>query len=298
MAISNFLDVMMKNILEGSKIPKVQVEREIGPILGMFLPAILTNLFSQDTNSSYQMIMPEFPLKKKENNQSTNIDYLLINKNEKKIVLFELKTDRSSFNDKQKTIYEELKKTIRKQSAFLLIKNLEFIRDASKKPEKYQYVFDRCKKYRELFKEIKTTEIIYLTPKTFDEPQANNIITISFGDLPEKIQTDYHDEWRIIRKYLIKLDDYPNGIKHSKSVKETISQNIISFIEREEISVIPTYVSLGKSGDKVSRPNYQVAFNDGRINTFYFSGKRHKTPKFNEKNLNPKIAWKDFIKCD
>ena len=67
----------MKHILEGTKIPKVQVERAINPILSLFLESILEKYLSRPSNS-IKLISPEFPLKKEINNQSTNVDFFYL----------------------------------------------------------------------------------------------------------------------------------------------------------------------------------------------------------------------------
>jgi hypothetical protein len=70
----SFLEVLMRHIMDQVKIPKVQVERVIGPILGMFIAKVL----SAKLNDRMEMICAEFPLRKApESNQSTNIDWLL-----------------------------------------------------------------------------------------------------------------------------------------------------------------------------------------------------------------------------
>lgn len=108
MSNDGFVNDLMKHIIEGVNIPKVQVERALSPILSLYIESILTSYFNGNSeySGSYEMISPEFPLKK-ENNQSTNIDYLLINRSKKTLVFFELKTDIGSFDVDQKIRYIE-----------------------------------------------------------------------------------------------------------------------------------------------------------------------------------------------
>jgi len=70
--------LMCTMIDEGVKIPKAQVERYISPILTIFLPELLSKIYTNE----YIMIMPEFPIRKgtlkgNSDNQSKNIDYLI-----------------------------------------------------------------------------------------------------------------------------------------------------------------------------------------------------------------------------
>lgn len=103
-----FLSHLMAHLLEGSQIPKVQVERSIGPVLGFFLAEVLTATLKDDgaLSGRYRMLCPEFPLAK-EKNQSTNIDFLLYNEDRQALVFLELKTACSSFAADQAEIYLE-----------------------------------------------------------------------------------------------------------------------------------------------------------------------------------------------
>ncbi len=63
---TKFINDLMECIIEGINIPKVQVERVITPILGMFLESILNRVFAEHPkfSGSYTLVSPEFPLKK------------------------------------------------------------------------------------------------------------------------------------------------------------------------------------------------------------------------------------------
>jgi hypothetical protein len=110
-----FLENLMKEIVdEGMLIPKFQVERCISPILSLFLENILETKFPEN---QYELIMPEFPIRKgmlngENDNQSTNIDYLLFNKTENKFTFLELKTDSKSYKYEQLKIYFQLQKNV------------------------------------------------------------------------------------------------------------------------------------------------------------------------------------------
>ena len=89
-----FFDSLVKHIMLGVKIPKVQIERVIGPILGFFIEDILSSLLDEHIVT----ISAEFPLRKFENdsgtrnNQSTNIDWLMYCRKKKELIFVELKT--------------------------------------------------------------------------------------------------------------------------------------------------------------------------------------------------------------
>lgn len=100
---TGFLSHLIAHLLEGCQIPKVQVERSIGPVLGVFLAEVLTATLKDDEALSgrYRMLCPEFPLVKENSLQSTNIDFLLYNERRESLVFLELKTAGSSFSADQ-----------------------------------------------------------------------------------------------------------------------------------------------------------------------------------------------------
>lgn len=90
---NKFLSLLMERIVESHQIPKVQVERVVSPILSMFVADALTKKFANNDSlrGKYELVCMEFPLKKPENSQSTNIDFLLVNTTTLSIVFLEIK---------------------------------------------------------------------------------------------------------------------------------------------------------------------------------------------------------------
>jgi hypothetical protein len=203
-----FLEKLMEVIIdEGIQTPKVQVERYISPILNMFLPELLSKIY----NNKYVMIIPEFPIKKgriqnSNNNQSTNIDYLLYNETKSIFTFVELKTDSTSFKKSQLKIYQDLQEICNNTTnvAFgqLLKNDLEDITKATKLKSKYQYILGQ---WKDDFNDINNMEIVYLVPKTLKSKIEDNLV-LSFNDLPKNINL-YNEEWQIIRTSLLKLDE-------------------------------------------------------------------------------------------
>ena len=104
-----FIEQLMAHITRLTMIPKVQVERAIGPILGLFIAELLSTKWSKRV----EMICEEFPLRKVNGiltYQSTNIDWLLYNRSDDQLVFLELKTAYTSFDPVQKDIYLEVVK--------------------------------------------------------------------------------------------------------------------------------------------------------------------------------------------
>ena len=295
-----FVNDLMKHILEGVKIPKVQVERAISPILGLYIESILTAYFNNNTefSGSYKLISPEFPLKK-ENKQSTNIDYLLINNSKKLLVFFELKTDIGSLDIKQMNRYLDYKNRIRDSSASILRQNLDEISSASSKSVKYDYIISRFDSAVESVKDIKNTVILYLVPKAIKnqiEKMGRVDFVLDYNDLPKSIEHKYSNYWRDVRSNLLILDDI---FKHktisnlSADPLRVIIGNIKKYLLGSNSMLQPVYIQLGILGDG-KKPNYQVKFDDGSIKTFRFSGKPHNIKVFRDKNLGLKHCWVDI----
>lgn len=296
-----FVNDLMQHIINGVKIPKVQVERAINPILSLFIESILNEFFKVDKNypGLFKLVSPEFPLKKS-NNQSTNIDYLLVNHSQKVIVFFELKTDVSSLDVDQMNRYLAYKNEIANSSSNILRENLEKIRRASSKSSKYDYVISRFNSGIPNPKEILKVIIIYLVPNAI----KNQIIKKTgidyvwdYNDLPMVIGHKYADYWTIVRDNLLELDYFfKKKIKITGSTNplDVVVKNIKDYIGQLDSNIFPISIRLGTKGDG-SSPNYQVKFSDDTIKTFHFTGKPHRVKIFKTSNLSEEYLW-DNIK--
>ena len=124
-ADEEFWGELLKHLIDdGRRIPKFQVERAIGPVLGFFLDKAISDLIDSkglfgskgSLKSEMVTLASEFPLIKqsnegKEGKQSTNIDWLMFDKTSGELLLLELKTDSSSFHAEQLKIYLTLAAT-------------------------------------------------------------------------------------------------------------------------------------------------------------------------------------------
>lgn len=216
-----FIETLMDYIMEATMIPKSQIERAVGPILSMFLPVVLTETFRQDQNLSGSLVMvsPEFPLKKEDNWQSTNIDWLLYNTVRRQLLFVELKTSDTSINDNQNSIYHRIQAAIVNRGAAFLIEDMEQMRDRSSEFGKYQYVLKT--KVTPLKNEISAchdAKLIYLIPKSIElkvHSHADTVLT--FGMLSASIPGNFAKEWGIIRNHLCALDDSSRSSRNCKS---------------------------------------------------------------------------------
>ncbi len=208
-----FIQALMEQIMAGAMIPKVQIEREVSPILGMFLEELLTITFKDDPllSGSFRIICPEFPLKKADNRQSTNIDWLMYNAERKQLIFVELKTADTSVNSAQGEIYRDKQKKIRSCGASFLIEDLRQLRDASGEHGKYNHVLKNAvDQHEEALAACREAFIVYLVPGSIKErvdkcAYADHVL--SFSLLPRSIFGPFAAEWEVIQPYLCELDD-------------------------------------------------------------------------------------------
>lgn len=79
-------------------LPAYQLEPRAGVFFALFLPEVLGEHLSRDGRSIEIncMLIPEFPIKKSGNRQSTKVDYFAVSKDRESAFLVELKTDMAS----------------------------------------------------------------------------------------------------------------------------------------------------------------------------------------------------------
>ena len=225
-----FVEKLISSIIENRHMPKVQVEREISPILDIFIEDILESAskFNQNIDKgTYRFIAPEFPLQSlklennKKTNRSTNIDYLLLNEDTQDLYFVELKTDSSSFKYEQFEIYEDLIST-----KSLMPNELYDFLSKSLTSTKYQnlkkFILEKMNFNKDSkenpFDNIKNIKLVYIAPRKMFERQwkgknnrairsiENNHSIINFHDFKNIEVSKYKDEWKYIRKYLAQLD--------------------------------------------------------------------------------------------
>lgn len=208
----------MQHILEGTMIPKVQIERAVGPILSLFLADVLTETFKDDPELSgpIELVCPEFPLKKPDNKQSTNIDYLLFNPERGQLIFLELKTAVGSVDAKQSALYQEKRRAVASQGGGFLIDDLVLLRDVSAQRAKYEYIINnKVMPLADQIGQCRDARIVYLLPQCSAAKVGDHADRVlPFSALAVSIPGDYAEEWQIIRAQLCQLDGPP---KRSRS---------------------------------------------------------------------------------
>ena len=211
-----FIKDLVGSIVKNKDMPKVQVEREISPILEMFIEGFMDELGRNGkvAEGSYKFIAPEFPLSNEDDShRSVNIDYLLLNKDTNTLYFIELKTDSSSFKLEQYHYYLDVignKSTIELYDFLGSLKNTKY--------KNYKKEIDQNITEEE-FKNIRKIELIYLAPKKLTLPNKRRnekgqkaieeINFITFEDLDEfnNINSEYSTIWKEITPILVDLDD-------------------------------------------------------------------------------------------
>jgi hypothetical protein len=205
-----FVEALMRHIMDQVKIPKVQVERAVGPILGMFIDRVLSKYLGNDL----KMVCAEFPLLKQDPGtyQSTNIDWLLYNTTNEELVFLELKTA-GAIKKEQADIYLSV---VQRIATVDLVGNVGLILENSREKRKYEQVL-AC--VAPEVRNCKRAKLIYLVPKwTAGDWRTllnGKATVLSFEDLPE-IDTEFSQLWSIIRRYLVQLDRCPQGSDSSE----------------------------------------------------------------------------------
>ncbi len=191
-----FIYDLFVSLLKNKDIPKYQFERRIDTIFELFLPDILSQYYEGEV----VFVAPEFPLKKDQNNQSTNVDYLFfLNKKngDQKWIMLELKTDHDSVSYNQIDIYS--RSIIKGMSK--IIDELQIIRKNSIKKHKYNILLENIEK----FHSDCPIEIIYLSSfKINSASRYPDINFLTFSDLLDFKPSKYAEVWNMFREIIIK----------------------------------------------------------------------------------------------
>ena len=196
-----FLTKLFEEFTYLNKVPKFQLERAISPLLGIFIKEIINIKFNVNATLS----IPEFPLKKQVSNQSTNIDWLLIDKKDVKFYFVELKIDKYSFDEEQLKSYVKIKDDL-PSSINSLFLNIEKIRDFSNRPDKYQELINYLEDDLGLIKTFTNLEIVYIIPSSIEKHLPDNIKRITFQNLPDINHPVFNDEWLQLKNFLEEID--------------------------------------------------------------------------------------------
>lgn len=191
-----FMHDLFESLIRNKDIPKYQFERRIDTILELLLPDFLSKHF----DAIVEFAAPEFPIKKEDNNQSTNVDYLFhatSDNLDKKWIMVELKTDRDSLHSNQIETYCKCKKDGMKS----IINNIQSIRSNSSKKNKYDLLLERIQR----FPPDCPLEVVLIT--TFETNLENTYPDVTFFTIDDLISfkpNKYNEVWDLFREIILK----------------------------------------------------------------------------------------------
>ena len=194
----NFINQLFDRLDQWRTFPTYQLERRADIFFALYLPQVLEKLYGFQVDK----ILPEFPVRygdvhheKKNWNKSYRIDYVAVDKNQKKVLLIELKTDKNSLRKTQ----DEYLQTAKSLNVPGLMKSFNRIMEASRSKKKYKQYFDELydlgwfKNTEHGFKatvEDYSMEILYIAP---DDSKMDGKNCITFKQIVE-ILAENEDE--------------------------------------------------------------------------------------------------------
>ncbi|MCX6250559.1 MAG: hypothetical protein NTX61_07400 [Bacteroidetes bacterium] len=198
---NEFLQKLVNLLEYNQKFPKYQSERRVDIFFNLFLPDIIQWHFGKDYH--VDIIIPELPIKKDENHQSTNLDYFAICNDQHKGFLIELKTDVNSCSINQFESYLKVQ-----SDGFDKIKTgIRQIYHATNKQYREKYAYLTSLLEPERTNQDLLLEILYILPAagkkklakvTRIQGQPVHFITLeSLADL--EVNGDFKDEWAVIK---------------------------------------------------------------------------------------------------
>jgi hypothetical protein len=212
---ASFIEAFLRHLECQASIPKVQIERAVGPIIGMFIPSVLSEYF----HKTFKMVCAEFPLRngqptdEKRPYLSSNIDWLLYNVDDDQLEFVELKIA-AVFEPKQAERYLEVIRGIREHGSSFLLKDHHGIRNASRKKAKYDKallsreddeLFDRVFSDR-----LKRARLVYIAPTALEvrigAALDSHATCLTFQQLPKQITHPFPKVWKVVRDMLVRLE--------------------------------------------------------------------------------------------
>ena len=118
--------------------PAFPLEARSEVFFALFLPTVLEAHFKKDDVRIKPQVIPQFPLKHEDSNQSDKVDFFTLSEDRKKGYLIELKTDMASIREEQECY---LKRAGEKSMADVL-RDLKEIVQATDEKKKYYYLLN------------------------------------------------------------------------------------------------------------------------------------------------------------
>lgn len=204
-----FLKTLIDNITENIKRPRSQVERQLMPIIDIFIKDVINN--HHDEVGRFEVISSEFPLPIGDDKKSKSVDYLFFDNKNNSLLFIEIKTASDSFEFGQFNAYFQLIKRIKNESACFLS---DFLSSLNNKKFKYLKGVIDSRFSSEKWSTIKDASLTYIAPsgmKVRKWSEKNNSIiqgldVIPWSSLFVKPEQLFFEEWEMMQNLMDTLD--------------------------------------------------------------------------------------------
>lgn len=192
----SYLQEVFARLVEFKRLPKYQFERRVDAFLVGFLPELLGHLLG----GRVEPVVPEFPLKKPNSNQSTNVDHVFFvhqDDREHDYWLFlELKTDMGSVGQVQVDTYAHYAGLGMER----LFNDVLLIQAASTHAKKYTALL----KYFEGLDRRRPIKVVYLSPaEVIGLPLSDTFRNVTFAQLADIEVRQHAEAWQLFRSIVL-----------------------------------------------------------------------------------------------
>ena len=204
-----FLKTLIDNITENIKCPRSQVERQLMPIIDIFIKDVINNHHGEV--GRFEIISSEFPLPIGDDNKSKSVDYLFFDNKNNSLLFVEIKTASNSFELGQFNVYSQSIKRIKNESAYFLS---NFLSSLNNKKFKYLKGVIESRLSSGKWSTIKDASLIYIAPSRMKArkwgEKNNDIIqglyVIPWSSLFVKPEQLFFEEWKMMKNLMDTLD--------------------------------------------------------------------------------------------
>ncbi|MDH1471246.1 hypothetical protein [Shewanella sp. GD03713] len=200
-----FIEKIIQNITENIKLPRAQVERQLMPIIEIFIENIINNYY--DEENTIKLISSEFPIPIGKDKKSKSVDFLLLNTRNNNLSFVELKTCSNSFETEQVNIYQNTIQKIKTDSATFLY---DFLDSLDNKKFKYLKKVIDSRICPQEWSIINQANLIYIAPNKLKTKKwgdekfkiIEKLELLPFSELTIKPEQPYFTEWQLINNLM------------------------------------------------------------------------------------------------
>ncbi|MYC06965.1 MAG: hypothetical protein F4X57_07315 [Chloroflexi bacterium] len=185
--------------------PAFPLEARSEVFFALFLPTVLESHFKKDGVKIKPQVIPQFPLKKEDNNQSNNVDFFALSDNGECAFLIELKTDMASIS-KEQACY--LKRAMKKDVDETLA-DITKISQRSEQKEKYRHLLSALRELEADLPKLRIKpEVVYIQPRPCKKNKVDGFKYIYFAEFAEIVESQ-GDMGGLFAGYLRKWRENP-----------------------------------------------------------------------------------------